>query len=145
MYLGVTDYKKIHPPGGDPGTDTTLQESQLAFTFHRALGQPWLYKRYVALYVDGSRRNTTLMEDTQVPNVDVVKEHFPNDSDGFLFKMQPWFEFAPFTFGDFDNQSWCELVPFTTTGGVLKKARYRWNYCSVSSIGYTLRVKKGPH
>jgi hypothetical protein len=130
-YLGVTDYKKIHPPGGDPGTDYTLQGSQLAFTFHRALGQSWLFKRYIALYVDGSRRNATLMEDTQVPNVDVVKEHFPNDSDGFLFKMQPWFEFSPFVSGGsmgFDNQSWCELMPLTTTGGALKRARYRWNY-----------------
>ena len=36
------------------------------------------------------------MEDTQVPSSDVVKEHFPNDSDGFLYKMQPWFELPRF-------------------------------------------------
>jgi hypothetical protein len=131
MYLGVTDYKKLHPPGGDPGSDLTLQESQTAFTFVRSLGQPWLYKRYMALYVNGSRRNGTLMEDTQVPNSDVVKEHFPNDDDGFLFKMQPWFEMSPFLSGGtmgFDNQSWCNLMPYTTTGGVKKVPRYRWNY-----------------
>src|SRR5208282_761289 len=54
-----------------------------------------------------------------------------NDSDGFLYKMQPWFEMAPFLSGhtmNFDNQSWCKLVPYTTTGGVLKLARYRWTF-----------------
>jgi hypothetical protein len=71
------------------------------------------------------------MEDSQVPNSDVVKEHFPNDDGGFLFKMQPWFEFSPLLSGGtlgFDNQSWCNLMPYTTTGGVKKAARYRWNY-----------------
>jgi hypothetical protein len=129
MYLGVTDYKKFVAPG-DQGADTSLQGSQLAFTFQRALGQPWLYKRYVVLYINGNRF-TTLMEDTQVPNGDVVKEHFPNDDDGFLFKMQPWFEMAPFLSGDsinFDNQSWCNIMPYKTTGGAFKVPRYRWNY-----------------
>jgi hypothetical protein len=130
MFLGVTDYKKIHQPGADPGSDASLQRCQLAFTFDRALGVPWLYKRFLAVYVNGNRRGT-LMEDTQVPNGDIVKEHFPNDSDGYLFKMQPWFEMAPFLSGyvaNFDNQSWCNLMPYTTTGGVKKSARYRWNY-----------------
>ena len=47
-----------------------------------------------------------------MPDSDVVKEHFPNDTDGFLYKMQPWFEFAPFPSGNsiaFDNESWCAL------------------------------------
>jgi hypothetical protein len=38
---------------------------------------------------------------------------------------------SPFVSGGtmgFDNQSWCTLMPFTTTGGVNKPARYRWNY-----------------
>jgi len=128
-FLGVTDFKKIHPPGAVPGYDTTLQASQLAFTFVRALGEPWLYKRYVVMYANGNLRDT-LMEDTQVPNGDVVKEHFPNDTGGHLYKMQPWFEFAPAPDNDigFDNQSWCNLMPYTTTGGVKKAARYRWNY-----------------
>ena len=130
MFLGQKDFNKVHQPGNGPGDDASLQREELANTFLRALGAPWLYKRLVAVYVNGSRRDT-LMEDTQVPGSDVVKEHFPNDSDGFLYKMQPWFEMAPFLSGhtmNFDNQSWCNLVPYTTTGGVLKLARYRWNF-----------------
>ena len=43
--------------------------------------------------------------------------------------MQPWFEFAPQptnNYLDFINVSWCNLMPYTTTGGVKKTARYRW-------------------
>ena len=72
-----------------------------------------------------------VMEDAQTPSSDVVKEHFPNDDDGFLYKMQPWFEFAPQLSGDymnFDNQSWCTLNNYTTTGGAKKAAAYRYNF-----------------
>ncbi len=129
-FLGATDFNKIHQPGNSPGDDASLQREELANTFLRAVGVPWLYKRLVAVYVNGIRRGL-LMEDTQVPGSDVVKEHFPNDSDGFLFKMQPWFEMAPFPSGAtmaFDNQSFLTLLPYTTTGGVKKTARYRYNF-----------------
>jgi len=130
QFLGATDFNKIHQPGNGPGDDASLQREQLANTFLHALGVPWLYKRYVVVYVNGNRRGT-LMEDTQVPSSDVVKEHFPNDPDGFLYKMQPWFEMAPFPSGAtmaFNNNAFCQILPFTTTGGVKKTARYRYNF-----------------
>ena len=129
-FLGATDFNKIHQPGNGPGDDASIQREQLANTFLRALGVPWLSKRYVAVYVNGNRRGT-LMEDTQVPGSDVVKEHFPNDTGGFLYKMQPWFEMAPFPSGAtmaFNNNAFCQLMSFTTTGGVKKPARYRFNF-----------------
>jgi hypothetical protein len=129
-FLGVTDFKKIHQPGCIPGSDATRQESQLAFSFHRALGEPWLYKRYVAVYVNGIRR-LTLMEDTQVPDKDVVEEHFPNDTGGFLFKMQDWNELSPLLSGEamgWIGGHWCTLMPYTTTGGAQNVPSYRWNY-----------------
>ncbi len=129
-FLGATSFNKIHQPGNGPGDDASLQREQLANTFLRALGVPWLNRRFVAVYVNGNRRGT-LMEDAQCPDSDTVKEHWPNDPDGWLYKMQPWFEFGPFPSGDsipFDNQSWCNLMPYTTTGGVKKAARYRYNF-----------------
>jgi len=129
-FLGATDFNKIHEPGNGPGDDASIQREQLANTFLRALGVPWLYKRYAAVYVNGNRRGY-LMEDTQVPGSDVVKEHWPNDNGGFLYKMQPWFEMAPFPSGAtmaFNNDAFCALLPFTTTGGVKKAARYRYNF-----------------
>ncbi len=108
-FLGATDFNKIHQPGNGPGDDASLQREETANTFLRALGVPWLYKRLVAVYVNGNRRGT-LMEDTQVPAGDMVKEYFPNDTDGFLYKMQPWFEFAPFPTGSTIAFNMNELV-----------------------------------
>ncbi len=129
-FLGATDFNKIHQPGNGAGDDASLQREELANTFLRALGAPWLYKRLVAVYVNGNRRGT-LMEDTQVPTTDVIKEHFPNDDNGYMYKMQPWFEMAPQPSGStigYSNMSWCNLMPYTTTGGVKKPARYRYSF-----------------
>jgi hypothetical protein len=129
-FLGATDFNKIHQPGNGAGDDASLQREQLANTFLRTLGVPWLNRRYVAVYVNGNRRGT-LMEDAQCPGSDMVKEHWPNDDDGYLYKMQPWFEFSPALSGDtlgYQNKSWCNLMPYTTTGGIKKTARYRWNF-----------------
>ena len=129
-FLGATSFNKIHQPGNGPGDDASLQREQLANTFLRALGVPWLNRRYVAVFVNGNRRGY-VMEDAQCPDSDMVKEYWPNDDDGFLYKMQPWFEFAPQLSGEdmnYDNQSWCTLNNYTTTGGVKKTARYRYNY-----------------
>jgi regulation of enolase protein 1 (concanavalin A-like superfamily) len=128
--LGATSFNKLHMPGNGAGDDGSLQREQLANTFLRALGVPWLNRRYVAVYANGNRRGL-LMEDTQTPDGDVVKEHFPNDKDGWLYKMQPWFEFGPAPQGSsipFNNVAWCALNPYNTTGGVKKPARYRYNY-----------------
>ena len=130
QFLGATSFNKLHQPGNSAGDDTSLQREQTANMFLRALGVPWLNRRYVVVYVNGSRRGA-LMEDAQTPDADVVKEHFPNDSDGWLYKMQPWLEFEPqrtSPYMDYYNMSWCNLMPYTTTGGVKKPARYRWNF-----------------
>ena len=130
MFLGATDFNKIHQPGNGAGDDASLQREECVNTFLRALWVPWLYKRLVAVYVNGNRRGV-LMEDTQVPTSDMVKEYFPNDTDGFLYKMQPWFEFAPFQTNStiaFNMNEWVTLNNYTTTGGAKKGARYRYNY-----------------
>ncbi|HLP76873.1 MAG TPA: lamin tail domain-containing protein, partial [Candidatus Paceibacterota bacterium] len=127
--LGATSFNKLHAPGNGPGDDGTLQREQAANMLLRALGVPWLNRRYVAIYINGSRP-VSLMEDTQTPDADVVKEHFPNDSDGYLYKMQPWFEFAPLpsgTYQNFINVAWCYLMPYPATGAK-KAARYRYNF-----------------
>jgi regulation of enolase protein 1 (concanavalin A-like superfamily) len=71
-FLGATSFNKIHQPGNGAGDDTSIQREQLANTFLRTLGVPWLYRRHVAVFVNGNRRGT-LMEDTQTPDADVVK------------------------------------------------------------------------
>jgi hypothetical protein len=127
--LGTSSFNKLHSPGNSPGDDTSIQREQIAYWMARQLDLPWNYQRYVVTYVNGNRRGT-LMEDTQVPNGDVVREHFPDDPDGDLFKVSGWYEFdssnanAP----GFQLASWCTLNNYTTTDGAKKLARYRWNY-----------------
>lgn len=126
-FLGATSFNKLHQPGNGAGDDNSIQREQLANTFLRALGVPWLTRRHVVVYVNGNRRGT-LMEDAQTPDNDVVEQYYPNDQDGWLYKMQPWFEFGPFPQGisiPFANMSWCNLMNYTTTGGAKKTARYR--------------------
>lgn len=141
--FGATSFNKIHQPGNGAGDDGSLQREQIANSFLRALGVPWLNRKFMAVYVNGNRRGT-LMEDAQTPDADVVKEHFPNDKDGWLYKMQPWFEFGPEPSGNyipFNNNGWCDLNSYTTTGGAKKTARYRYNYLirrtPVSANDYT--------
>jgi len=132
--FGATSFNKIHDPGNGAGDDPSIQREQLSHTFMRAVGVPWLNRKYVNMFVNGVRRGTAgreLMEDAQTPDGDVVKEYWPNDSGGFLYKMQPWFEFnEPATGPNIgnNNQSWCNVMPYTTTGGAKKLARYRWNF-----------------
>ena len=135
--LGTTSFNKIHAPGNGPFDDLTLQREQTAYRMARQLDLPWNYKRYVVCYVNGNRRGT-LMEDTQVPNGDIVDEYFPNDPRGQLYKLQPWFEFGNETSGamNFANVSWCTLNNYTTTGGAKKLARYRYNYLT-RAAGHT--------
>jgi len=128
-FLGATSFDKIHAPGNGAGDDGTFQREQAANMLLRALGVPWLNRRYVALYINGSRP-VPLMEDAQTPDADLVKEYFPNDPNGYLYKMQPWFEFDPTsssTYLDFVNCAWCNLMPYPTTG-IKKVPRYRYNF-----------------
>lgn len=129
-FLGATSFNKLHQPGNSPGDDLSLQREQAANTLLRGLGLPWLNRRFVAVFVNGHRRGT-LMEDSQCPDGDFVKEHFPNDANGFLYKMQPWVEFAPTPISyaiAFGNQSWCNLIPYHTASGIKSPARYRYNF-----------------
>jgi hypothetical protein len=141
LLLGASSFNKIHWPGNDIQSDTatsnvndpTLQREQAANTFLRALGAPWIYRRFVAVYVNGVRRGN-LMEDSYRPNASGVKdEYFPDDTGGQYYKLQPWYEFGVLNFSSFVNESWCMIQKYTTTGGAWKPARYRSNWGLISS------------
>jgi len=128
-FLGATDFNKIHNPG-NTGDDPTYQREQLANTFLRSLHVPWLNRRDVVVYVNGNRRGP-VMEDAQTPGSDYVKEYFPNDSDGYLYKIARWYEFGPFNTGYVTPNNLASeamITPYTTTGGAKKVARYRWTF-----------------
>jgi len=140
--LGTSSFNKIHWPGNDIQYDSatanvndpTLQREQAANTFLRSLGAPWIYRRFVAVYVNGVRRGN-LMEDAYRPNASGVRDgYFPNDTAGQYYKLEPWYEFpasGSTNYGQYTNFtriSWCLLASYTTTGGAWKPARYRSNW-----------------
>jgi hypothetical protein len=131
--LGTATFDKEHVPGNGPLDDNTIQREQASFWMARQIGLPVLNRRYYFYYVNGNRHGP-LMEDTQVPGADMLKEYWPNDNNGPLFKNNAWFE-GDVTqqsdgYMDVDNMSFCLLGKFTTTiDGVpdqYKLARYRW-------------------
>ena len=129
LLLGTDSFNKVHAPGNGPFDDNTIQREQTIYWMGRQIGLPWLYRRYVNVFVNGVKRQT-LMEDTQVPGSDLVNSYFPNDSGGDLFKLNPWFEFPNSTSQNLggNNESWADLNEYTTSDGAKKTARYRWNW-----------------
>ncbi len=127
--LGTDNFNKVHGAGNNHHDDNTLQREATAYWMAQRLGLPANYKRFVALYMNGARRGT-LMEDTQVPNSEVIESVFPNDAEGDLFKVSVWYEFNPSTTPVLATAASSEayLNNYTTAGGVRKRARYRWNW-----------------
>lgn len=135
MMLGTESFHKVHMPGNGPGDDGTQQREQIGYWLARQLGLPYNYRRNVNMIFNGARRGGTqiMMEDTETPGNDVVNSRFPDDSDGSLYKLQPWFEIDDGNARSlgFANQSWTMFNPFRTTSNnvsVYKTARYRNNF-----------------
>jgi hypothetical protein len=121
VFLGAEDFVLDWPI-----RDGTAQYEQVAYWMARELGIPYNHRRFVHVYVNGNRRGT-IYEDTQQPNSDVIAQVFPDDTDGDLHKIEDWFEFGDIPANHEGNVD-ATLQNFTTTGGVKKLARYRWNW-----------------
>ncbi|HTD66149.1 MAG TPA: CotH kinase family protein, partial [Candidatus Limnocylindria bacterium] len=142
-YLGTENFNKVHAPGNASFEDNNWIREQTAYWVARKVGMPYLHRRFVAMYVNGARKAggnagaTALMEDTQRPGGELIAEFFPDETEGRLYKLQPWFEFDDVivTGGGaaaFDNKLWCTLTRNLSTNAH-KIARYRQNYLSRSA------------
>jgi hypothetical protein len=105
--------------------DLTGQAEDTCYWFGRKLGLAYNHKRTVRLVVNGQRRGMIYF-DHQQPNGDYLDEYFAQDRSGKLFKIEDWFEFDDVGNG-FEVQT-ARLLNYTTTGGVKKTARYRYNF-----------------
>ncbi len=121
LFLGSTDF--VLASVGNLDNDDSAQREQAAFWMSRKLGAPFNHRRYIHMFVNGQRRGK-IYEDSQQPNAAFLEGWFPEDSNGELLKIEDWFEFddSANKLGNVDAQ----LGFFTTTGGALKTARYRW-------------------
>jgi hypothetical protein len=138
-YLGANNFNKVHAPGNGGFDDPSLMREQIAYFLTRKLGMPYLHRRFVAMYVNGTRKggDNRLQEDTQRPGGDLIDEFFPDETEGRLYKLQPWFEFDDVTVtgggsAGFDNEMWCTLTRNLSTNAH-KIARYRQNWLTRSA------------
>jgi hypothetical protein len=115
-----------------PGRDDTLQREKMSFWIADQLGVPFSYQAYINVFVNGVRRGK-VYTDSQQPNSDYISAWFPDRDDGEIYKIDDWFEFNDSVQREFNVDA--TLGNFTTTGGVKKQARYRWNWERKSNRG----------
>ena len=110
--------------GLEPGKDNTAQRERMTFWLLEKLGGLFSYQRYTHLIVQGTR-NGTVYADVQAPNGDYLESWHPGADDGDFYEIDDWFEFndTPAMVGNVN----ATLQNFTS-GGLKKKARYRWNW-----------------
>ena len=92
------------PPVSVPPEPTAQIEQSAYWLMHKA-GVPYMHRRFVNLYING-RKRAKVYEDTQRPNREIVRQWYPNDGDGNLFKIQMWKEMSnPERSGTYQYQS----------------------------------------
>ena len=114
-------------PGLTGSPDSTLQREQFSYWMADQLDLPFNYRRYVTVFVNGTKRNT-VMEDTQRPNQDMVQQWFPNDPDGDLHKIQLRYESDDLARTTTTGLKSASLELRTNPDESLQIAAYRWNW-----------------
>ncbi len=132
-FLGTDQVKLLMT--GNGGGESTVQAESHAYWIASELGMPFNYTRHIHLYMNGILRNngSPVFVDSQQPNGEFMDEWYPNNPDGDLYKMVFWYEFDDAGLG-FAVATGVSLGNFTTTGGVKKTARYRWNWSKRAAV-----------
>lgn len=110
---------------GNGGSEDTHQREQMSFWIGRKLGTPWLNRRYIRFYRNGSAPRP-VMEDSEEPDGDFTEYWYGEAGDGELFKIEDWFEFDDSGTGFVNTDA--RLEPYFTDDGLHKTARYRWSW-----------------
>ena len=111
----------------DPrGGMSSLQNERVAYWICRKIGIPWSQIRYARVLCNQTDHG--LYGDVQKVDMEYLSYWFPGDDEGYLYKIDDWFEFNDswgFSNRDADLRYW--------RGGNLggwgeEKELYRWNY-----------------
>ncbi len=119
-----------------PVRDATNQREQLMHWMLEQMGLPTLHRRDVHLTVNGVRRTSAtvpIYHEAHQPGRTHLASNFPGDENGRLLKTSNWDEHddAGTRIAGPANS----LLPYTTTNGVYKIARYRWVWRPRSTDG----------
>jgi hypothetical protein len=126
VHLGETELV-FDWPGGH-GSETTAMQEEMCYYIADKLNLPWSHRYIARLHVNGvtdDARHATFEAVVQ-PDGSFVNEWVPTDDQGQLFKIERGFEFNDTAGLIADPEP--RLSLFTTTGGVKKREKYRWNW-----------------
>lgn len=126
LFLG-DDGLVLDWPGGHGGETTAMQE-QMGYWIANQLNIPYSHRYIIRLHVNGVTDDArhAVFEAAQQPDGDFLKQWSPDDPDGQFFKIDRAFEFSDG--GSLVASPQPRLQNFTTTGGVKKREKYRWNF-----------------
>jgi len=126
LFLGAEELV-LDWPGGH-GHETTALQEQMCYWIADKLNLPFSHRYTVRLHINGvtdvARQAT--FEAVVQPDGDFISEWSPNDDQGDFFKIERAFEFTDSETLSADPEP--RLQNFTTTGGVKKREKYRWNF-----------------
>jgi hypothetical protein len=114
-------------PGGH-GHETTALQEQMCYWIADKLNIPFSHRYTIRLHINGvtdTARQATFEAVVQ-PDGSFISEWMPNDDQGEFFKIERAFEFTDAHTLSADPEP--RLQNFTTTGGVKKREKYRWNF-----------------
>ena len=111
-----------------PGRDNMAVQEQLVYFMADRIGLVNSYRRFIHLHINGvdEQQRGSIYEDVQQPGGDMIRQWFADDTGGDFYKIERWFEFNDT--GGLMSDPMPTLQDFTTTGGIKKLARYRWNW-----------------
>ncbi len=125
-FLGEQDLV-LDWPGGH-GSESSAMQEQMGYWIADRLNLPFSHRYIIRLHVNGvtdAARNQ-VFEAVMQPAGSFVEEWSPAASDGEFFKVDRAFEFNDGGGLIADPQP--RLQNYTTTGGVKKREKYRWNW-----------------
>ncbi|NQT84188.1 CotH kinase family protein, partial [bacterium] len=108
------------------GGMSSLQNERVAYWIARKIGIPWSQIRFVRVLCNQTDHG--LYGDVQKVDQDYLSFWFPDDDDGYLYKIDDWFEFTDsgsFSNRDADLRYW---ERGNTQWWGEEKELYRWNY-----------------
>jgi hypothetical protein len=113
--------------GGHGGETTALQE-EMGYWIADQLNIPFSHRYIIRLHVNGVTDDArhVAFEAVMQPGGEFVDEWSPSETEGDFFKVERAFDFSDA--GSLVADPEPRMQEYTTTDGVKKTARYRWNW-----------------
>ena len=126
LFLGDEDLV-LDWPGGH-GNETTAMQEQMGYWIADRMNLPISHRYTIRLHVNGvtDTDRKAVFEAMQQPAKGFIQEWSPHNAVGEFFKIERAFEFSDA--GSYTVAPAPSLQNFTTTGGVKKREKYRWNW-----------------